>query len=527
MPTEKDQRESSGNNTKALREVNSISALLVSALLLIVILAAIGYFKSVQALLSPAVSLFIGVYALLTLVWFMLLRTTDWANRTFGIYQEVKQQFTQSENVVGLFGTVFAWVMFFLVMLLALGLGRSRNDVSSLAGELDPNGWMKYIALFFGIVLMLFLYFFGANHTLASDTTDQSNRKPLLLFYGLTTFLVLFACLAAFTVPGVAGTLSQYETSIKWFFSVGLFLIVLVWFIATLFSSNSAFARYGINVALLIAVLAFIYRVTDIQLPAGSKIQSGFSFLYYAVFYGMCFLNAGLDGLVGTIFGTAKVGMISLAVTGFSIAGLLAMRYYPMALNPALKLGGQSVLNEPVSIAMPRVLRTLPKDDQQLAVSFWFFLPAAGANTSAAYNRDALIVSVGDAPRVVYNAKQNRLRLVSGKDNNSKEILYEATNVPLQRWNNIVLNYDSGVLDVFLNNQLVHSVGSYVPLFGNAGLLVGETDGIDGDVCNVMLFDKPLSSARMKVLYNLTAARTPPILFGSDKTAIDATAEDK
>ena len=42
-------------------------------------------------------------------------------------------------------------------------------------------------------------------------------------------------------------------------------------------------------------------------------------------------------------------------------------------------------------------------------------------------------------------------------DGLSYRIIYKNENVLLQKWNNIIINYNGGTLDVFLNGELVKS----------------------------------------------------------------------
>ena len=104
--------------------------------------------------------------------------------------------------------------------------------------------------------------------------------------------------------------------------------------------------------------------------------------------------------------------------------------------------------------------------------------------------------------------------LIFTKDNEGNIIIYKSTNFLLQKWNNIVINYNSGIVDVFLNGKLEKSFNgetlSYMHLFD---IIAGENDGLNGGICNVVYFNEMLNIKQVYYLYNSVKEMDPPIML--------------
>jgi hypothetical protein len=75
-------------------------------------------------------------------------------------------------------------------------------------------------------------------------------------------------------------------------------------------------------------------------------------------------------------------------------------------------------------------------------------------------------------------------------------------------------------LDIFLNGELVKSDKNVVPYYNYDNLTIGEDGGIKGGICNVVYFNKPLTSSNIYYLYNMVKTKTPPVLNESNKTIV-------
>jgi hypothetical protein len=105
-------------------------------------------------------------------------------------------------------------------------------------------------------------------------------------------------------------------------------------------------------------------------------------------------------------------------------------------------------------------------------------------------------------------------------DENNNRIIYKKTNFLLQKWNNLIINYNGGVLDIFLNGELVKSDIGVVPYMSYDNLTIGEDDGIKGGICNVIYFSRALNNSNVHYLYNTVKERSPPVLNDSNITIV-------
>ena len=96
--------------------------------------------------------------------------------------------------------------------------------------------------------------------------------------------------------------------------------------------------------------------------------------------------------------------------------------------------------------------------------------------------------------------------------NNEVVTVFKTAKIPLQRWVNIVINYNGGTLDVFLNDELVGSKIEVVPFMTHDVVSSGEVNGIRGGLCNIKYFDYTLLKNDISNIYNSLKGKNPPII---------------
>ena len=112
----------------------------------------------------------------------------------------------------------------------------------------------------------------------------------------------------------------------------------------------------------------------------------------------------------------------------------------------------------------------------------------------------------------MYSSIDNKLKIKMNNGRNKKPKIYIIDNVPLQKWVNIVINYDKGVLDVFMDSKLLASYNSVVPYMSQDQITIGDIDGVSGGVCNVVYFPQSISKDRIDLNYKILSNKNPPVV---------------
>jgi len=112
------------------------------------------------------------------------------------------------------------------------------------------------------------------------------------------------------------------------------------------------------------------------------------------------------------------------------------------------------------------------------------------------------VITYGGNPDILYNPKKNKLEVRIQQDNGQNKIIYQMDSMPLQKWNHIVMNFDSGTLDLFINNKLVISKPNVLTRMKSRELLAGSENGFEGGIRNVTYFPYTLSKQEIELFYN-------------------------
>jgi hypothetical protein len=152
--------------------------------------------------------------------------------------------------------------------------------------------------------------------------------------------------------------------------------------------------------------------------------------------------------------------------------------------------------------------RTLPKFHlKQFALSMWVQVNA----TNVPSDKNVFDYARG-SPSVIYLGQSELWKF---RFSNSENHVPYYANVPFQKWNFIVFNYRGNYVDLFINGNLEKTYpfqeNEYPEYLNTDTMTIGDTNGVDGAICNVSFYSKPLEINQIVQNYNYLALQNPPV----------------
>ena len=184
------------------------------------------------------------------------------------------------------------------------------------------------------------------------------------------------------------------------------------------------------------------------------------------------------------------------------------------------------------------------------SVSGWFWIN----NNITTLNNDLEIFNFGGVPRLTYNPNTTELKVLcktvnlsTGLSNSTESVIYNSqfnyqntknltdnqrtkfdilndsrstdSQIPIQKWNYFVINYDGKTMDVFLNNVLLATSEFFVPDIMMAPITSGDDggnknnpQGLSGNICNVRFHKEPISLEQIRWTYTMLKDSDPPMI---------------
>ena len=452
----------------------------------------------------------------------------------------------------GLITKYFGYSLILTIVLLALGLLylivlMTFPDFTSASNK--QKNLMDYFTQFSGYGSILYVLFLIGITILISTYPDGFFNKEnktqvavvlliVLLISILWGVLIISNLFPEFAANGkITQHFDFFKRTLLLVFGIIFSALIIVWIVYNVqhISGRMGWTSFILNLLLVVAICAMIYKTINTQIPQGNAQKNAlFSVVLNTVFYVPCIFNNGFDSIMSVFIGNYDSNTTGyLALSGLIVMLLAIYFLYPVLYNKINLQGGKQLVNAPMPINTSQdygTYETLNDENQydyNYAISFWFYIDALPPNTSSAYKTYTSLLNYANKPNVLYNAEKHKLIItIKQKDlqattdnkfiqfvegDTDTRVLYENNNVLLQRWNNIIINYNGGVLDVFMNGELQQSNVGVVPYYTLDALTIGNNDGIVGKICNVVYFNKSLSHDNMFYLYNMVKGENPPI----------------
>jgi len=333
-----------------------------------------------------------------------------------------------------------------------------------------------------------------------------------------------------------------FKSSLLALFGIVISSLLIFWIVYNIqsLSGKTSTVSFILNIILVIVILGLIYKTINVKLPSGNSNKNAFFSLIINYFLYIPCLFTGLFDYISKVLTGKPEELSSILMLLLAIVLIVAYFKTPSVFNIINIQGGQQLVNKPVytdskySLGNYQELNGSDDPDYQYAISCWVYIDSAPPNTNSSYNKFTSLLNFAGKPNVLYNGSTHTLMITTDQknlkkvtenklidfDENDNRIIYRNKDFLLQKWNNIIINYSGGVLDIFLNGELVKSVIGVVPYMTYDNLTIGEDNGLKGGICNVIYFKRALNSSNIYYLYNMVKDKTPPVLNNSNTTII-------
>lgn len=358
-----------------------------------------------------------------------------------------------------------------------------------------------YVSLILYIILAIFIF----------------SKNPYNLINKYKPFSILITLIIGFFIINTSnfdwqrskffGIESDKPSLIHWFktcsAALGILLLtgLLIYSSFLLISNFGRFLSFLYQFSFYLSIIAGLGLLYKLLTPyfSKTKLPDTIELIKNIIFYLPCVLIKIIENIVGTKRSVWLILIIELiAITAyFGIPYLFKSKYLkkgtiiasePQHLNSISSLD-QDALD---------YITNISRDTMHYAISAEIWIDPQPTSTNISYTKDTNILSFGDRLRVEYNGTTPQKLIIKAMEGKKTEIVAKP-DISLQKWNKLVINYDHGVLDIFLNNELIHSQQN-IPYVSIANIESGSKKGIYGGIKNIRFFDKPLTKNEMYLI---------------------------
>ena len=441
--------------------------------------------------------------------------------------------------------TIIISVFSFLYVIILLTLpGDEGKQKQNLLNNFSSFGVYGSVGFLIFLIIVTAIISFNKN-SFFKNKEKCAAVLILLLVISITSIVLLSGNLFAgnlFAGKTTSSNMKILNSSLLILFGLVISSLIIYWITYNIenLSGNSSIISFVLNLLLVAIILALIYKTIHVKLPGGnSKKNAFFNMILTTIFYIPCLLSGAFDYMAKMAMGQYNSTNASFFIMLIA-ATCLIVAYFkiPSLFNLISMQGGKQLVNKPVytddkyNLGSYEDLNGSDNFDYQYAISCWVFIDAAPPNMNPNYKKFTSLLNFGNKPNILYNPSKHTLMITMEQkdlkeitknkftdfDSDGNRIIYIDTNLLLQKWNNIIINYNGGTMDIFLNGELVKSSNEVVPYYTFDNLTIGEKDGIKGGICNVVYFRHALTSTNIYYIYNSVKNRTPPVINNSNKT---------
>ena len=390
------------------------------------------------------------------------------------------------------------------LLFFAIYLYNPKNIIDKISGV----NMFAIFVLFFYLVGIIFIYNYFPAKPLTANTQKSSASQVANLFenyFGKIVMVLISAAISISVIMFLVASISNMNDDKPSAGVVILNILIVVGMLTLLFNTldSNRFVRDHPLFKLIVSIILYIpCLLTDLSDWLLSEYYKTKYFTFIIILFEIVFI---------ILYWVLYPELITKMYTG----GGNVLVNGPVPLNKERTIGyyGKLILNK--NPHLPGLNLAAQNNSYVYAISFWVYLnpmPSQGDNYYS-------ILNYGNNPNVMYNTKTNEFvvfmqqkscSLTITDPNSQLEPTYTDTNFPLQKWMNVVLNYNGGRLDIFLNSKLVKTSYDVENCIQYDNLTIGQSNGLNAKICNVIYFNNPIDIMTVHNLYNLTKITDVP-----------------
>jgi hypothetical protein len=163
-----------------------------------------------------------------------------------------------------------------------------------------------------------------------------------------------------------------------------------------------------------------------------------------------------------------------------------------------------------ISDIIKRDKLSLVNENNTIIITWQMYLPNIGGEFywTSNYTKDKPIIRIGTSPHIYYNAKQNKLKILTKYQYSpfaNHYPLIELEDINLQRWNTYTIVLQNYHVRIYVNGELVLSQqlenGIVIDDDKTSDLLIGEVDNnLFGKIRNLSIYLTDLSHEKLSKL---------------------------
>lgn len=416
----------------------------------------------------------------------------------------------------------------------------SRMNIKEVLNKIESNtsGFQSFFMNAFPYITMtlFIIYFVSALSFMANDNRTQFSRANLYILMIIIPFLFVIYVYYANPASNMSSQIfNSTTTGIFSALGLTLFIAMIIYYLGTLKSPTSIYILYGLIVVLIGIVVIGLAIFSHVFTNQLKQITGTPGFIIHLILYIPCLVSDYLKYLLSEFNATPLVVYVLFFI---EIILLLIYFYMPILWKTALGQNGTVVIKDPeylykktvvansdISLIPESINPSFQSIDsngalgnslkrmasgmrlKQFGLSMWIQVNATNIPIDV-----QLFDYAQGSPSVIYLGQSELWKF---RFSNSENHVPYYTKVPFQKWNFIVFNYRGNYVDLFINGNLEKTYpfqdNEYPEYFNADTMTIGDTNGVDGAICNVMFYSKPLEINQIVQNYNFLVLQNPPV----------------